>query len=115
MHCLLPKDLTNQNLLTFSAAGVVPCGGPCIIIVQIIFPGPLGSLSSFNSYFENRVLIKPVLGGVAGVAYFITGHEHTQLNRFCYLHFFGVFPASKGSGSEVIKLFSCSTQLSMKS
>ena len=114
MHFLLPKDLTNQNLLTFSAAGVVPCGGPYIIILQIIFPGPLGSLSSFNSYFENRVLLKPVVEGVAGVAYLITGHEHTQINRFCCLYFFGVFPASKGSGPEVIKLFSCSTKLSMK-
>ena len=27
MWSLLPKDLTNQNLFIFIAAGVVPCGG----------------------------------------------------------------------------------------
>ena len=37
----------------------------------------------------------PVPG--AGVARFITGHEETQLKRFCYFHFFGVILASKGS------------------
>ena len=47
------------------------CGGRKIIAVQIIFSGHLGSLN-----FDNRVLLKPVLGGVAGVAYFSTGHEH---------------------------------------
>ena len=33
-------------------------------------------------YFENRILLNPVLGGKASVAHFITGHEHTcsQLN-----------------------------------
>ena len=49
------------------------------------------------SYFEKRVLLKPVLGGVASVAYFITGHEQTQCNRVCYFHFFGIFLASKRS------------------
>ena len=38
-----------------------------------------------------------MLGGVASVAYFITGHEQTQLNRDLFFHFFGVFLASKGS------------------
>ena len=57
----------------------MPCGGrkkvsPYIIIVQITFSGPLGSLNSFQS-FENSVPLKPVLGGLAGVAHFITGHE----------------------------------------
>ena len=36
------------------------------------------------------------LGGVAGVAYFITGHEQTQLSRISYFHFFAVFLAPKG-------------------
>ena len=45
--------------------------------MQIIFSGRLGSLSSFLS-FENRVPPKPVLGDVAGVVQFITGHEQTQ-------------------------------------
>ena len=25
-------------------------------------------------WFENKILLKPVLGGMAGVAHFITGH-----------------------------------------
>ena len=41
--------------------------GPYIILVQIIFSDPLGPLSSFQS-FENRVPLKPVLGGMAGLA-----------------------------------------------
>ena len=62
----------------------------------------------FNfSYFENTALLKPVLGGVAGVAYFVTGHEQTQYNRVCYFPFFdarNVFLASKGSDfSELIR------------
>ena len=28
--------------------------------------------------FENRVMLKPVLGGVADVAHLITGHKQTQ-------------------------------------
>ena len=58
-----------------------------------------------SSDFDNRVLLKPVLGGVAGVAYFITGQGQTQYNRVCYFHFFDVFLTSKGSNfSEVIYL-----------
>ena len=30
--------------------------------------------------FKNSVLLKLVLGDMAGVAYFITGHEQTRLN-----------------------------------
>ena len=55
------------------------------------------------SYSENRVLLKPVLGGVAGVANSITGHEQTQVNRVCYFHFSGVFLAPEGANnSELI-------------
>ena len=32
------------------------------------------------SYLGNRVPLKPLLGGVASVAHFNTGHEKTQLN-----------------------------------
>ena len=49
------------------------------------------------SHFENRILFKSVLGGFAGVAHFITGHEQTHLNRVSYFHFFGVLLAFKGS------------------
>ena len=42
-------------------------------------------------------MLKPVLGGMAIVAYFITGHEETQMNQVCYFRFFSVFLASKES------------------
>ena len=42
-----------------------------------------GIIEFISSYFENRVLLKPVLGGVASVACFTTDHEQTQLNRVC--------------------------------
>ena len=32
----------------------------------------------------NRIPLKPVLGGVSGVATVITIHEQTQSNRVCY-------------------------------
>ena len=68
-------------------------------------------------HFENRILLKPVLGRggggggggmrVVGVAHCIAGHEQTPLNRVYYFHFFGVFLASKGSRySELIYLSS---------
>ena len=48
--------------------------------------------------FGNTVLLKPVLGVVAGVALFITGHEQTQFlirNRICYFLFLWCILASK--------------------
>ena len=68
------------------AAGVVPCGGrknvsPYIIIVQIIFSGPLDSLISFRLMFGIEFRLA-VLGG--GVAHFITGLEQSQLNRIYF-------------------------------
>ena len=30
---------------------------------------------------KNRLLLKPMLGGVAGVAHSITGHEQTQMKE----------------------------------
>ena len=47
-----------------------------IILVQIIFSGPLISLD-----FDNRVLLLPVLGGVTSIVHFITDHEQTHLKR----------------------------------
>ena len=41
---------------------------PYIILVQIIFSGPLGSFGSFLSQFENRVPLRLVQGGVGSVA-----------------------------------------------
>ena len=38
-----------------------------------------------------------MLGGLAIVAYFITGHEQTQMNQVCYFCFFSMFLASKES------------------
>ena len=51
------------------------------------------------SQFENRVLLKPVLGGGARAVLhnYITAHERTQLKRVCYFRFFAVFFAFRGS------------------
>ena len=38
----------------------------------------LGIIEFIFSRFDNRVPLKPVLGIVAGVAHFITGHGQTQ-------------------------------------
>ena len=65
--------------------------------MQIIFSGPFGSLDLFLIFFfENRVLLKPVLGGMASIPHFIIGHDQSQLNQVCYFYYFGVFFASKG-------------------
>ena len=49
-------------------------------------------------YFENRILLKPVLGGGGGGggrdAHCITGHEQNNLNRVCYC-FHWCIPFSK--------------------
>ena len=49
---LLPKDLTNQKMFIFTAAGVVTCGGRKTFPVHhhnsdFIFSGPLESLKLF--------------------------------------------------------------------
>ena len=49
------------------------------------------------SHSENRVLLKTVLGSMAGFTHVITAHKQTQLNRVCYFHVYGVLLASKGS------------------
>ena len=36
-------------------------------------------------HFENRFALKPVLAGVAGVTYFITGHEQTRTESACFI------------------------------
>ena len=65
--------------------------GPAMLVVGLLLSGPLGSL--------HEVIFKLVLGGMVGVAHFITGHEQTQYNLVCYFyfHFFDVVLASKGS------------------
>ena len=40
-----------------------------------------GLIRLILSYFENRILLKPMIGGVASIAHFNTDHEKTQLNR----------------------------------
>ena len=56
-----------------------------------------GIIDIVLSYYENSFPLKLVVGGVAGVAYFITGHKQTHLHKVCYFHFFAIFLASKGS------------------
>ena len=53
-----------------------------IVIVKIIFTGSFGITGFILSYSENRILLKPVLGGVASAACFINGHEQTQSFSF---------------------------------
>ena len=78
----------------------------CVVAICVGLRGTIRSqlnyiiskCGDFYSHFENRVLLKKVLGSLAGVAHFIiTGNERTQINRVCYFHFFGVFLAFKGS------------------
>ena len=68
-----------------------------IIIVQIIFTGPLGSLSSLLVILKIEFRLNRCLGGVAGVANSIYGHEQTQQNRVYYFNFFDVVLAFKES------------------
>ena len=66
----------------------------------------LHSLDNFISHdrkhhFENRVLFKPLLGGVASAVHFSTGPGQTKYR--VYYHLFGVVLAFKGSNySELI-------------
>ena len=39
---------------------------------------------------------------MASVAHFITGHEQTRLNRFCYFLFVGVFLASHYENTPIV-------------
>ena len=51
------------------------------------------------SHFENRILLKPVLGRVASIASFIDAYKRTELYRVSYCRFLEIFFffASKGS------------------
>ena len=65
----------------------------------------LGTMEFICSHIEDRILLKPMPGGVAGVAHFITGNKQTLLNRVCYFSFLR-FLASKGSNySEFFCIF----------
>ena len=82
MMSLLPEDLANQNLFIFTAAGIVPCGGHktssrTSLHADYFFWSFERSLNSFL-VVKNRVPLKPVLEGVAGVSHLITGHEQNQ-------------------------------------
>ena len=65
----------------------------------------LGSLSSFRFSLYIQFCVSLCRGGgVAGVAYFLSCHKQTQLNRVCFFssfHFFGVFLASKCQRSTI--------------
>ena len=61
---LLPKDITIQNLVIFTAAGVVPSGGH---EKSPLHPDPLGSLSSFRVILK-IVWFKLVLNGILHIS-----------------------------------------------
>ena len=65
-----------------------------IVIVNIFYATSFWIIGFNESHFENSVPLKPELGGVAGVAQFITRHEKTQYNRVIIL-IFDVFFACK--------------------
>ena len=73
-------------LLFYSiVAGVVPCGGrkkvsPCIIIVQVIFYFLRGHWAH-PGYFENRIPLKPALGGACSLADYSIAYEGNLSNR----------------------------------
>ena len=46
-------------------------------IIEFIF-----GITEYIFILENRIPLRPVLGGVSGVALFITGHEQTQKTEF---------------------------------
>ena len=124
------STLIRRHFITKCPLGIGAYGDNFFALRPRIESGPLSCkvktlryrftffIIKFNlNHLENKFLLRPVLGGVAGVAHFSICHEQTKYNRVCYFHSFGVFPASKGSnysGPEVKKLVSCSTQLSIK-
>ena len=85
--CMLCSLLTETfhsafTIMTYlSSLQLVLCHVAIIICLPVhhhsadYISGPLRSLGSFRFIFGNRVLLKPVLGGVAGVAHFITSHH----------------------------------------
>ena len=64
---------------------------PYIIIVQIIFYF-LWDHWAHPGYFENRIPLKPVLGGVCSLVNYSFAYEETPSNRFSWFCVFFVFP-----------------------
>ena len=84
MFSFLSNAVTIQNFSIFTAADVVPCGGSKKSPVNhysadYIF-WSFGIIGLNLRYFENRVMLKPVLGGMVRIAHFILGHEQTLSN-----------------------------------
>ena len=55
----------------------MPCGGR--LPVRLHFLCSFGISEFILSHFEDRVPLKPVLGGVASVTHFITGYNFVSL------------------------------------
>ena len=87
---LFPKAILFDFYIT-----LLPCGSPYIIVVQVIFYFPWDHWAH-PGYFENRIPLKPALGGVCGLANYSVVYEETQSNRLRYL-WFCVFFVSKGN------------------
>ena len=79
----LPKPIL-YDIFYSTVAGVVPCGGrkvsPYIIIVQVLFYF-LWAHYAYPGYVENRIPLKPALGGVCRLANYSVAYEETQSNR----------------------------------
>ena len=64
------------NLLRFT--GPLVLRFRFIALAEYIF-WSFGIIKFILGYFENKILLKPVLGAAASNAYSIAGHEHTHL------------------------------------
>ena len=49
-----------------------------IYLSFVIFSGSLGTMTPRHLSVENKILLKPVIGGVRDVSLFIISHEQTQ-------------------------------------
>ena len=105
MYDMLPEDLFDlfQIILKFTTADIkYLCGGckkspqtlsQCSFLLLILWSF---GIILYISFSENRIPLKPVLGGVSGIAISITTGEQLQSNRSCYF-LYNVWLASGGS------------------
>ena len=92
VYSLLSNDRTIEKVFLSTASGDAPSGGRktssrTALQCQIIFTGLLGSLNSTKNCFENKVLLKPVQGGLGRYCTF----NNRSLNRVSSFVLFDVF------------------------
>ena len=98
--CVLCFQRASFWLLFYSTiAGVVPCGGrkkssrtSSYVILYFLWDH-----WAHHGYFENRISLKPALGGVRSLANCSVAYEEAQSNRVSDFLWFCVFFVSKGN------------------